>query len=50
MREAIAKKLEQVEDKIWDMEMGTIRPHMWTEYYNLLGERTELRKQLRELA
>ena len=45
MKEAIAKRLEQVEDKIWDME----RPHMWTEYYNLIGERTELRKQLREL-
>lgn len=49
MREAIAKRLEQVEDKIWDMEMGTIRPHMWIEYYNLISERTALRQQLKEL-
>ena len=50
MKEAITKKLEQVEDKIWDMEMGTILPHMWSEYYSLMGERAELRKQLRALA
>lgn len=49
MREALEKRLEQVEDKIWEMEMGTIRPHMWTEYYRLNAERISIKKQLNNL-
>lgn len=49
MKEALEKRLEQVEEKLWDMEMGTIRPHMWTEYHRLDAERASIKQQLKNL-
>lgn len=46
----IKKRLDELEDRIWEMEMGQISGSKATEYYKLMTEAGSLRRQLREMA
>ena len=46
----IKKRLDELEDRIWEMEMGQISGSKVTEYYKLMTEAGSLRRQLREMA
>ena len=46
----IKRQLEALEDRIWEMEMGSITGSKVTEYYKLMVEAGSLRRQLREMA
>lgn len=48
--EEIKRQLETLEDKIWEMEMGIITGSKVIEYYKLMTEAGNLRRQLREMA
>ena len=50
MMEMLEKKLAEVEDAIWEMEMGHIYGKDLVTYHRLLGQRTQLRVQLGKVA
>lgn len=44
----IKRQLEALEDRIWEMEMGSITGSKATEYYKLMVEAGALRRKIRE--
>lgn len=44
----LRNQLDVIEDRIWDMEMGTIDGRNIFEYQRLLAERGRLRRAIRE--
>lgn len=49
-KEQAIAKLEQVQDKIWDLEMGSLQPLILRrQWEDLCRERNELRKTIKRL-
>ena len=48
--EEMKRQLEALEDRIWEMEMGRIDARNASEYYSLMMDAGNLRRQIREMA
>ena len=47
--EEMKRQLEALEDRIWEMEMGRIDARNASEYYSLMMDAGNLRRQIREM-